>query len=185
MPEPINDLDYWKQRLEAAPKGREHEAVFRCSKERWAAIEKKHRDILALHIKPFDSVLDCGCGWGRLLLMLPPNWHGLYLGVDLSPDFIHKALVETIPLAQKIYNGQNGMGNRPGAFQVSDLRDLSRNVFLPGRRKWDWAVMVSVRPMVKRNLGGAEWDKMEAEIRKCAEKLLYLEYDPDDEGSVE
>lgn len=188
MAEDILNPEYWKKRLNAASADRLHEAVFRCPKERWEAIEAKHREILARHVKRFDAVLDCGCGWGRLLTMLPDEWFGLYLGVDLSPDFIHKALTETVPY---VVNRLWGNKNRGGAFKVADLRTLSNSIyFLPGKEagkweKWDWAVMISVRPMVRRNLGGEVWDQMESEIRKCAEKLLYLEYDPEDEGSVE
>lgn len=185
MPEPISDTEYWKKRLQLAPKGREHEAVFRCPKERWQQIEAKHREILARHVGEFDSVLDCGCGWGRLLFMLPNDWNGVYLGVDLSPDFIHKALTETVPEMLRVYNGRDGMPSRAGAFKVCDLRNLASQVFLPGRQKWSWAVMVSVRPMVIRNLGKQEWGRMEYQIRQVAEKLLYLEYDPECEGLVE
>lgn len=182
MVEDINSQEYWKRRLQLAPRGREHEAVFRCSKERWQKIEEKHREILAKHIKEQDSILDCACGWGRLLLMLPPTWYGLYLGVDLSQDFIYKALTDTVPELRKSPYAET---NRAGAFQVCDLRELSKKVFLPGKQKWSWAVMVSVRPMVIRNLGKQEWGKMEYQIRLCADKLLYLEYDPDCDGFVE
>jgi hypothetical protein len=45
--------------------------------------------------------------------------------------------------------------------------------------------MISVRPMIVRNQGQDAWDAMEREIRKVARQLLYLEYDPFDNGSVE
>lgn len=168
MPEPIDDPAYWAARLaHAREAGEEHLAVFRCPPDRWRAIEAKHRDILARQVGPGDSVLDAGCGWGRLLDLMPPGWRGTYVGLDRSPDFIRKAWLE-----------------RPGrTFLVADLRRIPLAAY-PGHA-FDWAVLVSVRPMVRRNLGGDEWDRMEAELRRLARRLLYLEYDPDDEGSVE
>jgi hypothetical protein len=38
---------------------------------------------------------------------------------------------------------------------------------------------------VRRNLGDEAWEAMERELRRVAKRLLYLEYDPDSEGSVE
>lgn len=59
----------------------------------------------------------------------------------------------------------------------------ARTILFP--RKWDWGVLVSVRPMIIRNQGQETWDRMEAECRKVCKKLLYLEYDPECEGFVE
>lgn len=205
LPERVWDEKYWQERWELSQRvGQKHHAVFRCGEARWREIENKHREILARHIKEHDSVLDCGCGWGRLLELLPDRrvWSGPYMGVDLSPRFIHVALTEMVP--RLVAKRQAG-----AAFTVGKLEELSRIVPLfvdhggplttdPGEidksepipppplpRKWDWAVMVSVRPMIIRNQGQEAWDGMEREIRKVANRLLYLEYDPFDEGSVE
>jgi hypothetical protein len=166
--EPINDPAYWRVRLAKADPL--HHAVFKCPTERWRAIEAKHREILARLIAPGDSVLDAGCAWGRLLNLLPSEWYGYYLGVDLSPDFVAKAR-EDHPHRD---------------FRVLDLRDLV-GVEPAGDSggKFEWAVMVSIRPMVRRNLGDEAWEAMERELRRVAKRLLYLEYDPDSEGSVE
>lgn len=167
MSELISDPRYWARRLrEANRRGEIHHAVFKCPLDRWRRIEAKHREILSRLIGPNDSVLDCGCGWGRLLNLMPKEWVGPYWGVDLSPDFIKLAQEEHVRL-----------------FTVCDLRDLSKHA--PGGSKYDWAVLISVRPMVIRNLGAEEWAKMESEIRRVAKKLLYLEYDENDEGKVE
>lgn len=165
MTEPILCPNYWKRRLQSAPPGQPHHAVFRCPLERWQRIEAAHRRLLARHVGPSDSVLDAGCGWGRLLDLMPPGWSGDYLGVDLSPDFID--------LAKILHRGRH--------FAVGDLRDLSA---FEGRA-FDWAVLVSVRPMVRRNLGDGAWAQMEREVRRLARRVLYLEYDPEDEGDVE
>ena len=163
MPEPILDPRYWRKRLDTA--GEEHHAVFKCPLDRWRRIEEKHRRILATTILDHHSVLDAGCGWGRLLSLMPSTWDGTYVGVDLSTDFITKAA-----------------GRYPGRmFMVADLRQLPLGVI----QIFDWAVLVSVRPMVKRNIGESQWDIMEKGLRAVANRLLYLEYDEDDEGSVE
>lgn len=162
MTEPVLDTSYWKERLERAPKDAPHHAVFRCSAELWRRIEEKHRQILTQEIKPGDSILDAGCGWGRLLDLLP-RWDGRYLGVDLSPDFVEKA--------RWLHPTRE--------FVVGDLRRLD----FPDT--FQWAVLISIRPMMRRNLGEEEWSKMESELRRVAKRLLFLEYDDTDEGSVE
>lgn len=160
MTEPILDPDYWKQRLKQAREP--HQAIFRCPLDRWLRIEDRHREILGYLISPRDSILDAGCGWGRLLTLLPGDWDGRYLGVDLSPDFIAKA--------QGAYPKKE--------FIVGDLRALE----FPDR--FDWAILISIRPMVKRNLGDGIWEQMEVELKRVARRLLYLEYDEDDIGEV-
>lgn len=162
MSEPINDVSYWARRLREAK--HQHEAIFRCPLDRWQRIETRHREILAATIKDTDSVFDAGCGWGRLLTLLPATWYGGYLGVDLSPDFIRLARAE----------------HRPRQFAVGDLRNLDSRLC-----GYDWAILISMKHMVIRNLGQEEWDKMELALRRVAKRLLFLEYSEDDKGSIE
>ncbi len=162
MSEPILDPAYWAKRLAEAKEL--HQSIFRCPLDRWQRIEDKHRQILANRIGPMDPVLDCGCGYGRLLTLMPSIWKGRYLGVDISPEFV--------ALAERNYPTHN--------FVIGDLRDLSWV-----KDKYDWAVLISIRPMVIRNLGYEVWDQMERQIRNVANRLLYLEYDELDEGSME
>lgn len=164
MTEPINDPLYWKQRLATAVE--RHHSIFRCDKERWLRIEAKHREILAKVVHPEWSVLDAGCGYGRLLTLIPKNWRGWYQGVDISPDFVQLARTEW-------------PRHDWHQFQVGDLRSLS---FID--RSFDVAVLISIRPMVRRNLGEEEWDKMERELKRVAKRLLYLEYDENDPGEL-
>lgn len=168
VPFPIADPAFWKERLDEVQSDNLHHAVFRCPRDRWKRIEAKHRDILERVIQPKDRILDAGCAWGRLVDLLPPSWVGDYKGVDISPDFLTMA-----------------RERNPGLeFEQYDLRHLP-HYWGKGNFSFDIAVMISIRPMVKRHMGETEWGKMESELRRVAKKLLYLEYDENDEGSVE
>lgn len=160
MTEPILSPDYWRQRLEQAKEL--HQAVFRCPLDRWQRIEARHRKLLSDLILPHDSILDAGCGWGRLLTLLPKDWDGRYLGVDLSPDFV--------ALAQQTHPRKE--------FVVGDLRRLD----FPDT--FDWAVCISIRPMMKRNLGEDVWNLMEQELIRVSRRVLFLEYDEEDKGDI-
>jgi ubiquinone/menaquinone biosynthesis C-methylase UbiE len=164
MTEPILSPLYWKNRLEHQGAVERHKAIFITSKMNWDAIAEKHRTILAQHIYPEHSVLDAGCAWGRLLGLMPIDWRGFYLGVDLSPDFIELAKQEH--------------PDRP--FIVADLSDLALR-----DNQFDWVVLISIRPMVKRNLGDEAWKQMEKELRRVSRRLLFLEYDVNDNGATE
>lgn len=166
MAEPINETWYWRDRLNQTKLTKQplHHSIFKCSLEKWVQIEEKHREILSRLIGPKDSILDCGCGYGRLPYLLPAEWKGSYLGIDLSPDLLNLAKQEHPDLP----------------FMLADLSDMSN---IPGT--FDWAILISIRPMVKRNMGDAAWDKMRTNIMRRASKLLYLEYDAEDQGVIE
>lgn len=163
--EDILNPDYWNRRLELAPPANPHHSIFRCPLDVWQRIERKHKEILARTIGPDDSVLDVGCGWGRLLTLMPERWNGGYMGVDISPDFIR--------LANERHAGRY--------FVAGDIRKILG--FTGG--VYDWGVLISFRPMVRRNLGDAVWDEMRNELRWVCQKLLFLEYDETDNGSSE
>jgi hypothetical protein len=101
---------------------------------------------------------------------MPRDWQGYYHGVDLSPDFIKMALprVRKTPPAR--------------SFECIDLLKLDTAV---APNTFDWAILVSIRPMVLRNLGEDVWQQMESQVRRVAAKILYLEYDENDPGKVE
>jgi SAM-dependent methyltransferase len=164
MTEPISDPAYWARRLRNVQEADLHMSVFKCPPDRWRRIEARHRAILAEHVRPSESVLDAGCGYGRLPTLLPDGWFGDYLGVDLCPDFIDLAR-KTHPLRR---------------FMVCDLRELH----LKGLGVFDWCLLVSVKHMVIRNQGEAVWLEMETKLRTVARRLLFLEYDENDEGGV-
>lgn len=168
MSEPIFDITYWATRLNSAvAKGELHHAVFKCPLERWRNIERKHKEVLASLVFDSHSVLDAACGYGRLVDLMPKSWHGRYVGVDISPDFVH--------LAREKYTEHPC---RP-EFVVDDLRELKH---VHGH--FDWAVLVSVRPMVIRNVGHSAWDAIETKLKTVADRILFLEYDETAVGDV-
>lgn len=178
MTEPILDPAYWSQRHREAPAHTPHFAVFKgCSAEEWARIEEAHRKILAAHVRPSDGILDVGCGWGRLLDLLPPDWpgdRGWYMGIDLCPEFIEEA---------KRRYGTDSIRGRAVTFYCLDIRQM---YFPPMTEtaKADWAVCISIRPMWRRNVGEAKWDEVQACLFRVAKRILFLEYDEDDPGEV-
>jgi len=113
-----------------------------------------------------------GCGWGRLLDLLPRRWRGEYLGIDLCPELIAEA--------RSRYEG-----SRRIRFDTSDLRDTLRLRGLVGPDKMDLAVLVSVRGMVLREKGPEAWTGMLPNVWRSCRRVLYLEYDPDGWGELE
>lgn len=179
MSEPVPDYDifspsFWRERIEEAPPDEPHWAIYKTTSDDWQDIGQRHREIIERTVSPHESVLDAGCGWGRLLSLMPEGWWGDYAGVDLSPEFVRQA---------KLANPR-----RAHSFYVGDLRQSLSWILPPGSfpgERMDWAVLVSVRAMVLKYKTQSEWDLIESQIRKVAKKILYLEYSSDDRGSVE
>lgn len=163
MTEPILDPAYWRTRLKES--NQEHHAIFLCSIEHWKAVETTHRSVLQEVIRPEESVIDVGCGWGRLLSLMPGEWYGEYQGVDLSPDFI--------AMAEENYPSRE--------FMCMDARKLTRKL-IP--QKFDWAVLISMEHMFRTNLDSLAWIELRNVIKSVARKLLVLEYDPNERGQI-
>lgn len=172
MIEAVQDPAYWRKRLKDARKP--HEAVFLCSEERWRKQEERHRQLLAEHVKPNDFVLDVGCGWGRLLTMMPQWWIGPYIGVDVSPDFIDKA--------RQAHNTSKFVDSSgDAAFVCGDVGQylvgyLSQSI--------DLAVLVSFRPMLLNHAPEA-WTVIDKELKRVCKRRLFLEYVENDKGELE
>lgn len=164
-PQPILEPSYWRNRLAQAKSL--HHSIFMCGDSDWQRIEAKHREILQRHIKPEDAVFDAGCGYGRLVDMLPKDHRGEYLGVDLSPDFVNLAR-QNHPRKQ---------------FFVCNLLEPGWDSYLAN--DFDWAIMISMRPMLVRNLGGDAWDRIREKVLQVADRILYLEYDVTHEGEID
>ena len=173
-PQDIYNPQYWRNRLKKTTEADRHKAVFITGIDNWKAIEAAHRKILDRLILPGENILDCGCGWGRLLELLPKRWFGEYVGIDLSPDFI-KLATDKYP-DHNFYEGPLEI-ILP---QITDTMNLSD----PNSQRFDWAVMISVRPMIRRNCGDKVWDEIEKLVRPMTRRMLFLEYDPFDDGEI-
>lgn len=161
--EKILDPQFWKERLQDAIKTKEiHHAVFHCPIDYWKEIELKHSEILEATLPDKCSILDIGCGWGRLISLLPPEKKVRYAGIDLSPEFIN--------MAHQMFPEHT--------FYLGELCDVIEQLKLIVHDKFDFAVMVSFRPMIKRNLGEDVWDTYLEHIKRVSRQQLYLEYDP-------
>ena len=166
MTEPILEESYWRVRLQQARQ--RHHAIFKCPLNEWQRIEEKHRDILRDRIGDQDRILDAGCGWGRLLDLMPDAWVGDYTGIDLSPEFID--------LAREEHPDKN--------FLVGDLDNLGRFFTIGYEDIFDWGILISIRPMMIRNLGQNYWNQVEKKLRRVCKDLLFLEYDEKDRGEI-
>lgn len=160
QPEPVLEPAFWAQRL-AESDGEPHRAVFNGSLTQFREVEQWQREQLRLAgIGNQDSILDAGCGYGRLLDLLSPMWRGEYLGIDVSPEFVAKA--------GKFYPGR--------LFLVGDLRDLLGSVrCLRSRaRPFDVAVCMWMKGMVTKNIGAEVWEEMEQQLLKVARRLVVV-----------
>jgi SAM-dependent methyltransferase len=158
---------YWKDRLDKVRthKLSLHRSVFVCPDIRWRFIEETHRTIIIKLIKPTDSIIDIGCGYGRLLNLMPPTWRGCYLGLDICEEFLS--------MARETHKGMS--------FLHYDI--LNPKFELPYRLA-DWCVLASFKYMIIRNLGDEAWKVAEANISKLCRYALYLEYDENDLGTI-
>lgn len=154
MAKPIEKLEFWKNRIDTAVN--EHYSVYVVHEAGWKAIYEKHKEIISQHIPEGSKVLDAGCGYGRMAVLFSPE---NYLGIDFSPDFIE--------MAKKKYPAYS--------FEVQNLKELPYK-----KDTFDWAIIVSIKKMVRDNLGDKEWNIMEKNLKKVAKNVLVLEYESPD-----
>lgn len=146
---PINNLKFWKDRIEGAKKSKEHYSVYVTSDRHWNHINETHKEILLRECK--GKVLDAGCGYGRWSEVFTD-----YVGVDFSPDFIAEA--------QRKYPNKT--------FVQADLKALPF-----ADKEFDTAFCVSIKKMIIDNLGEAEWESMQRELKRVAKKVVVCEYE--------
>lgn len=151
MSKPVLDPSFWRDRLQA--KELRH-SVFVCPAPMWQAICDRHRAILSVFAGPLRdaNILDVGCGYGRLLDLLPASWRGNYLGIDLSPNMVDKA--------KELHPDK--------AFVCANTQ-----VFSPKR---DVAILISVRKMIQDNCDAAVWPSIQSDVEASSKHQLYLEY---------
>lgn len=150
MPNNVGDTEFWKVRLKEAWRiGELHKSVYNTIKEDWEFICKVHKTICDRII--IGKVLDVGCGYGRLSEWFRDD----YSGIDFSEDFIKKA--------KELYPRKE--------FIQGDIKDMPYV-----DKEFDWAVCISIKEMVERELGLDVWQEMKKEIMRVAKKVLVLEY---------
>ena len=148
MPETY-DINFWKKRIEEAKDRDLNYIYYQTTPNVWEEIEKDHKEII-LKLRIDGKILDAGCGHGRMA-----NWFDDYTGVDFSPDLI-----------------EIGKKENPNKKLIcADLKDLPFK-----NKEFDWAICVGMKHMVIRDSGQEEWDKMEKELKRVAQKILILEY---------
>lgn len=169
LPENVTDPEWWAARVRACG-GDLQRAQFDGNAEAFAAHHNRQmNELRRAGIKPTDSVLDAGCGYGRLLTMMPPEWDGYYCGVDSCREFIQ--------IAQVLWSGR--------LFFRSDLTivydELGFNgYFYHGQGlkyldKFDVAVCVWVRSMLVSRELGETWGKIETELHRVARRVVVID----------
>lgn len=149
MSKPTQDLNFWKNRIKEL-------GSIECGMAvgfNWPVIDKIHREYIDKHIKPTDKILDAGCAYGRVA-----HWFSddKYTGVDFVEEFIREA-----------------RKRNPGkTFILTDLNDLSFK-----RHEFDWAILISVRVVIRSDPNGDEkWKEVEKELKRVAKRIMILEY---------
>lgn len=157
MQKPVNQLDFWADRIRTAKK--EHYSVYVAGDVLWEAIRRIHEQIINEHIPKDAKVLDAGCGYGRW-----STHFNNYTGVDFSPDFIKRA--------NEKYPNKTFVCSKLESMPFKD-------------KEFDWAIVVSVKEMIRDNLGQEAWDNIEKELKRVCKKVLILEYgDYDQNGGL-
>lgn len=160
--EPVMDPGYWKYRLQHCG-GELHRTIFNGSIDQFSPLQQEHKRYLRKAIGPNDSVFDAGCGYGRILDLLPAHWVGDYIGVDVSPDLIATA---------RLLHPETKTPRRE--FFVMDLSVplLRRKMDEP----YDHVIACSLRPMILRNCGEEVWARIEANLLKIGKQIHYLTF---------
>lgn len=158
---------FWKDRIDQTQPHLFFHTVYRIHPDGWALIEERHRAVLFSHVSPHTNVLEVGCGYGRILHLMPRDWKGKYVGIDLSPDFIAKARLD--------YRDDRF------SFVCGRAEDVLQTL---NTKSFDLAVTISVRNMLIDNGQEAVWTNTFREMSRVCDRVLTLEYDATSDGEV-
>lgn len=156
--DPVTDPEYWRDRMYSAfASGERHRLMFKGSKEQFDLAEIRQWKHLSV-IGPQQSVIDVGCGYGRLLdaLRTDRKWRGRYVGYDVSPDLV--------AIARKWWPGET--------FEIADF-SLDPLPTPPFRA--DWVVCSWIKTMLVGNGHGLVWDRIETWARSVARDVLIID----------
>lgn len=143
---------YWARRLALAQKGglSRHRSVLDCSWDDWQAYQRQTADILGQTLRPGQSVLDAGCGYGALrdcLKSLPFDVD--YAGVDYCSEMIAAAA--------------------DAALVCGDIRALP----FPDQ-SFDWVVCRNLEGTMKTLVSFADWRRAKTEMLRVGKRLLLI-----------
>ena len=151
MTQPVDKEWFWRRRLKLAKEQEHlHYSVFLATDSHWGRIYKIHANVLTKEIKPDESVLDLGCGYGRMAPLFVN-----YTGVDFSHEFIEEA--------KAMFPDKT--------FLCADLNKLPFK-----DKEFDVGFAISMKHMIVANLGEEKWKKMEDECKRVCKKVILLEY---------
>lgn len=158
MSEPIFDPAYWKDKLYDSLRSMErHRAIYNGSKDEFDKIEAYQRDVLRKFVGARTSIVDFGCGYGRLLDLVPRWWRGSYVGYDVSPDLID--------VARRIWPTREFI-----------VRDLVNDAIEP-RPQCDLSVALWMRSMFLRNGQEHAFLRLLAQMQYASRKVLLIDED--------
>lgn len=182
---PVEDPAFWHDRVLGAwsKSGALHEIIWDIRYEAWAHAQDATAALLKQHVRPGQSVIDAGCGYGALIDCL--GIAGLigsvdYLGLDVSPDLIE--------IGRKRYADKEKFPKTE--LRVGNLRHLPVHIWgielpLPNAGSvWyprNWALCRSVENMIIGQRGQQAWEEMLHQMRGVTERVLIMEY-PEDVG---
>jgi len=148
----VRDIEFWRERL------RDLKDPIKAIIENfdWEPVDKFHLSAIRKHIQPHETLLDIGCGPGRITQWFTPEQ---YTGMDFVPEFIEEAKKR----------------NPKHTFVIGDL--LGESPFK--ENEFDWGLLISVKGTLFN--GDPEdptntWRPIEPKLKKICGKLLVLEY---------
>lgn len=155
----VTNPDYWRDRMYGAfASGERHRLMFNGSVEQFNEVESQQKKALRA-IRRGQSVIDVGCGYGRLPeLLRVQGWTGRYVGYDVSPDLVG--------VARKWWPDKS-----THSFHVADLINSPP---VPSSRA-DWAVALWIKTMLANSGMLPEWDRIEEWMGRVAHQVLVID----------